>query len=426
LRRLARRPGALLAALLVALCGVGTGASLARRAGYLGGLKTAPALIVSSAPVNTIADTLRPSETLSQLFERRGVSDVNWAALAAGVRNFEPSRVQAGLVFLFRQRHGEPTPYAAAARVSRDERLLLARGVGGWSASVEAIPYNVQPMVVQGTIPADGNLYDALDASIGDEVLPRSERTQLAWGLADVYDWEIDFARDLQPGDRFRVVAERLVSAEGETWYGRVLAARIDNAGRKLYAFRYDDGDTAEFWDEQGRSLRRDFLRAPLRFKRVSSRFSMSRWQPILHYYRAHLGTDFAADMGTEVRTVGDGTVVFAGREGDYGNLVAIRHPTGVETRYGHLNGFASGIQVGAHVSQGEVIGYVGATGLATGPHLHYEVRLHGRAVRPSVVLGVGTGVMIATSRRASFLQEKARLTAMLEPERRPAVARTD
>jgi murein DD-endopeptidase MepM/ murein hydrolase activator NlpD len=426
LSRLARRRSALLAAGLVALGAVGAGASIARRAGYLGGLKSAPPLVVSSAPVSTITDTLKPRETLSQLFERRGVGDVDWAALARSVRDFQPSRARAGLVFVFRQRHGEAAPFAAVARVSPEERLRIARGVGGWSASVEAIPFQVVPLLVRGTIPADGNLYDALDEVIGDDVLPRGERTQLAWDLADVYDWEIDFSRDLQPGDRFRVVAERLVSADGESRYGRVLAARIDNAGTRLYAFRYDDGDRPEFWDERGRSLRRDFLRAPLRFKRVSSRFSHSRWQPILRYYRAHLGTDFAAAMGTEVRTVGDGTVIFAGREGDYGNLVEIRHPTGVETRYGHLSAFAPGLRAGVHVTQGDVIGYVGATGLATGPHLHYEVRVHGRAVRPSVVLGVGAGVPIATSRRADFEQERARLTAMLEPDRPPAIARTD
>jgi murein DD-endopeptidase MepM/ murein hydrolase activator NlpD len=426
LSRRARRHGILLAAGLLALGGAGAGAGVARHAGYLGGLKSAPPLIVSSAPVSTVTDTLKPRETLSQLFERRGVSDVDWAALARSVQNFEPSRVRAGLVFVFRQRHGEPAPYAAVVRMSPEERLRFTRGADGWSASVEAIPYQVEQILARGAIAADGNLYDALDAAIGDDVLPRSERTQLAWDLADVYDWEIDFARELQPGDRFRVIAERLVSADGDTRYGRVLAARIDNAGRKLYAFRYDDGDKTEFWDEHGRSLRRDFLRAPLRFKRVSSRFSRSRWQPILHYYRAHLGTDFAAAMGTEVRTVGDGTVTFAGREGDYGNLVEIRHPRGVETRYGHLSAFAPGIRAGAHVTQGDVIGYVGATGLATGPHLHYEVRIHGRAVRPSVVLGVGTGFPIAAVRRAGFEQERARLMAMLEPERPPAIARTD
>jgi murein DD-endopeptidase MepM/ murein hydrolase activator NlpD len=426
LSRSGRRRGALLAAAFVVLGGVGAGARLARRAGYLGGLRTAPALIVSSPPVTSYADTLKPRETLSELFERRGVSDVDWGAVARSVSDFEPSRVRAGLVFVFRQRHGEPTPYAALVRMSPEERLHLVRGIDGWSASVESIPFRVEPMLAAGTISADGNLYDAIDAAIGESVLPKRERDQLAWDLADIYDWEVDFTRDLQPGDHFKVVAERLVSAEGDTWYGRVLAARIDNGGNKLYAFRYDDGDKSEFWDEQGRSLRRDFLRAPLRFKRISSRFSRSRWQPILHYYRAHLGTDFAADMGTEVRTVGDGTVIFAGREGDYGNLVEIRHPRGIETRYGHLEGFAPGIHAGVHVTQGEVIGYVGATGLATGPHLHYEVRIHGRAVRPSVVLGVGTGLPIAASRRAGFEQEKARLLAMLEPRRPAAVARTD
>jgi murein DD-endopeptidase MepM/ murein hydrolase activator NlpD len=420
------RRGALLAAGLVALGGVAAGAGIARRAGYLGGLKTAPPLVVSSAPVSTITDTLKARETLSQLFARRGVGDVDWAALARSVRDFRPSRVPAGLVFRFRQRHGDAAPFAAVVRMSPQQRLRFTRGPAGWSASLEVIPFHVESMLAEGTIPADGNLYDALDEAIDDDVLPRGERTQLAEALADVYDWEIDFRRDLQPGDRFRVVAERLVSAEGDVWYGRVLAARIDNAGRKLYAFRYDDGDTPQFWDEQGHSLRRQFLRAPLRFKRVSSRFSRSRWQPILHYYRAHLGTDFAADMGTPVRTVGDGTVTFAGREGGYGNLIIIRHPRGVETRYGHLSHFAPGIHAGVHVTQGEEIGYVGATGLATGPHLHYEVRIHGRAVRPSVVLGVGTGVAIAASRRAGFEQEKARLLALLEPRRLPAVAHTD
>jgi murein DD-endopeptidase MepM/ murein hydrolase activator NlpD len=410
----------------VALGGAGAGVGFARRAGYLGGLRSAPPLIVSTPPVSTIADTLKPRETLSELFGRRGVSDVDWGAVAAGLRNFQPSRVKAGLVFLFRQRRGEPEPFAAVARVSREERLVLTRSAGGWAASVEAIPYRVQPLLIQGAIPADGNLYDALDQAIPDDILPRSERTQLAWGLADAYDWEIDFSRDLQPGDRFKVVAERLVSADGETWYGRVLAARIDNAGRKLYAFRYDDGDKPELWDEAGRSLRRPFLRNPLQFSRISSRFTFSRWQPILHYYRPHLGTDFAAPTGTPVRAIGDGVVTFAGREGDYGNMVEIRHPNGFASRYGHLSGFAPEVHVGGQVRQGEYIGYVGATGLATGPHLHFEVRLHGRAVNPRGLLGTGVGEPIAAARRTDFEREKARLLQMLEPGRPAATARTD
>jgi murein DD-endopeptidase MepM/ murein hydrolase activator NlpD len=415
-----RRGGLLLAVALA----VPTGAAVCL-AGYLGGLKSAPAIVVSAAPVRTIADTLKPRETVSELFERRGVTNVDWAALAAGVRSFRPSRLPAGLVVLFRQRHGDSTPFAAAARLSPDERVLLTRGADGWSAAVESIPWRVTPLVLEATITSEqDNVYDAVDAAVGDAVLPKSERAQLVWALADVYDWEIDFARDLQPGDRFRVYAERLVNPGGEVRFGRVMAARFDLSGKPLYAFRYDVGDRAAFWDEHGRSLRRDFLRAPLRFKRVSSRFSRSRWQPILHYYRAHLGTDFAADLGTEVRTVGDGTVIFAGRSGDYGNLVEIRHARGIETRYGHLSAFAKGIRAGARVTQGEVIGYVGATGLATGPHLHYEVRVRGVAVNPRVVLGVGAGRPIADSLRAPFEREKAWLLRRLEPPPEAAIAR--
>ena len=421
---LTRRDASLLGAALAVLGGVGAG--FARRAGYLGGLKSAPALVVSSPPVSVVADTLHSRETLSQLFERRGVSDVDWAALARGVRSFQPSRIRAGIVFLFRQRHGEPSPYAVDARVSRDERLVLTRAAGVWSASVETIAFRVLPMVAEGVIPEDGNLYDALDAAITDGVLPRGERTQLAWSLADTYDWEIDFSRDLQPGDRFRLVAERLVTADGESRYGRLLAARIDNAGRTLLAYRYDDGSRPEFWDQDGRSLRRPFLRNPLQFSRISSRFTMNRWQPILHYYRPHLGTDFAAPQGTPVRTIGDGVITFAGREGDYGNMVEVRHPNGFTSRYGHLSGFASLTHVGARVTQGEYIGYVGATGLATGPHLHFEVRLRGRAVNPRGMLGTGVGALMPASRRAGFEQEKARLQAMLEPVRPGIIARTD
>ena len=409
-----RSRGAWLAAGLV----IGLAALLAHRQGRLGGLRTAPALIVTGAPVETIADTLKPSETVSQLFARRGVTDVNWPAVAQAVRNFQPARLKAGLVFLFQRRHGAAAPHAVAARMSPDERLHLVRVADHWDASVETIPWRAEPLVVQGTITRDASsVTDAMDAAVGDAVLSHEARTELVYDLADVYDWEVDFTHDLQPGDRFRVVAERLVSAEGEVRYNRIMAARLDLSGRQLYAFRFDDGDKPEFWDQNGRSLRRDFLRSPLRYRRVSSRFSNSRWQPILHYYRAHLGTDFAADYGTPVRSVGDGVVTFAGREGGYVNLIIVRHPRGFETRYGHLSAFADGIRSGARVDQNEVIGYVGSSGLSTGPHLHFEVRQNGRAINPLHQLGgAAPGAPIAADRQAAFERERQRLLLLLEP----------
>ena len=417
-----RRTWAALAVVLALASGGGY--TLARSHGYLGGLRSAPAFIVSAAPDSLVTDTLRFRETVSQLFVRRGVNDVNWMALAQAVRSFDPARVKSGLVFLFQQRHGDSAPYVVNARVSRDERLWLRRVSTGWSASLERIPWRTEPLLLAGTI--EGNLYDAMAQAGRGEDLSAFERTRLAGALADVYDWDIDFMRDIRAGDHFRVYAERLVSSEGEMVFGRILAARIDVGGRPHYAFRDDDGDTPQFWDEKGQSLRRDFLRAPLQYRYVSSRFSNSRWQPILHYYRAHQGTDFAAELGTPVRAIADGIVTFAERQGDYGNMVEVQHAGGVATRYGHLYLFGQGIHRGVAVRQGQTIGQVGASGLATGPHLHFEVRVHGRAVNPRTKLGSGTGAPIAASRRAEFEREKYLLLEVLEPKPGPAIARTD
>ena len=412
---------------LAAACALLGGASvaLARSNGYLGGLKTAPAVVVAGSPVVTITDTLRRGETVSQLFERHAVTDVDWAAIARAVQNFQPRQLKAGLAFLFKQR-GNSAPHAVAARVSRDERVILTRVADHWDASVERIPWRSEPLVVNGSITREAvSVTDAMDNAVSDAVLSAGERNQMVWGLADVYDWEVDFTHDLQPGDQFHVVAEKLVSSEGEVRFGRVLAARLDLSGKRLYAFEYDNGTRPAFWDENGRSLQRDFLRSPLRYRRVSSRFSNSRWQPILHYYRAHQGTDFAAGMNTPVRAVGDGVVVFAGREGGYGNLVEIRHPRGYQTRYGHLNGFAPGIRAGARVEQNDLIGYVGSSGLSTGPHLHFEVRQNGRAVNPLRQLGgAAPGAPIPAALRPGFEQEKQRLLRLLEPQT-PIIAST-
>ena len=413
-----------LAAALLALA-AGIGFIAARQAGWLGGLRTAPAVVVAAAPVYTVRDTIHPRETLSQLFERRNVRGVDWSAVAQAVRNFNPARVRAGMVFTFRQRHGDDQPHAVVVRVSNESRLHLDRSGGQWTASVENIPWRIEQVRAAGVI--SSNLYEAMDAALSDDVLPADARRDLVWALASVYDWSVDFTRDIQEGDRFAVVAERLVSSEGEVRFGRVMAARLDLAGRPRYAYRLDDGDRTEFYDDKGNSMRGSFLRAPLEYKRISSVFSRRRYQPILHVYRAHQGTDFAAAYGTPVRSVSEGTVLFAGREGGYGNLIEIRHVNGYRTRYGHLSGFADGVRTGAHVAQGQTIGFVGSSGLSTGPHLHYEVRTSsGKAVNPKVVLGVGTGAPIAVSRRAAFEAEKARLQALLEPRPSAPAQRAD
>jgi murein DD-endopeptidase MepM/ murein hydrolase activator NlpD len=408
-----RRPFLLALALLV-LAG---GAAVARSAGHLGGLRTARPVVVTSLPIVTVLDTLRPRETVSQLFERNGVRGVDFSAVGQAVRSFDPARLRAGMVFAFRQRDGEPEPHAVVVRVAHDTRLVLHRPVvdGTWSATAERIAWHAEPFVVQGTVRS--SVSDAITGALDDELLPFESRAQLVWSLADVYDWVVDFSRDVQEGDRFRVLAERQVSSEGEVRFGRVLAARLEVGPTPLYAYRFDDPNGRDaFYDERGRSMRRELLRAPLEYRRISSSFSRSRFHPILRVRRAHQGIDFSAAYGTPIRSVGDGVVVSAGREGGYGNLVEIRHNGRTTSRYAHLSDFARGIHAGARVTQGQTIGFVGASGLATSPHLHYELRVNGAAVNPRRQFAAGEGAPIAAARRDAYEAERQRLHALLEP----------
>lgn len=261
-----------------------------------------------------------------------------------------------------------------------------------------------------------GNLYRSFAAVLPDSLLNSRERAYMAWEIADIFRWEADFSRDIQDGDHFRLIFERLISPFGEVRYGRLLAADIVLHGRTLTAFEFDDaqGRTA-FYDAQGHSLRRDFLRVPVEFKRISSEFG-SRYHPILRRWRDHEGIDYAAAPGSPVMTVGDGTVLRAGLAGGYGKLVEIRHGDGLVTRYAHLRGFGPSIRAGAHVSQGQVIGFVGKTGLATGPHLHFEFRVDGVARDPNEIT-LSEGAPVAARYQASFMSVVSQYRRLLAPE---------
>ena len=408
----------------------GVAASWAFSSGAAGGLKTAPAVVVEEAPLRVVSDTLRHGETLSQLFGRQGVYDVDWGVVTAAVRNFDPSRVRSGTVFNFSMRQGADQPEAVVVRASYDTRVRLVRAAntGGWSPMVETIAWREEPFVVSGVV--QSSVSDAITSAVDNDVLPMESRIMLVWSLSEVYDWSLDFSRDVQPGDRFEVLAERMVSSEGEVRYGRILAARLDVGPAPLYAFRYDDpvSGRPEFYDENGRSMRRELLRAPLEYRRISSGFSRSRFHPILRYSRPHQGIDFSAAYGAPIRSVGKGTVSYAGRRGGYGNLVEVRHSGSTVTRYAHLSRYGQNISVGARVEQGQTIGFVGASGLATSPHLHYELWLNGRAVNPRRQFNTGPGQAIAATRKAAFESEKARLLEMLEPraEQAPLTVRVD
>ena len=368
-------------------------------------------------------DTLQRGETLSDLFARHNVAGIDFHRLDPALA-LNPRRLRPGLVFSFRQTVGDSAPTHIVVRTTPEQRVTFRRISDGWNAEAQPIRWSPQQMRIEGAI--DNSLYEALDAGVSDAQLDGGNRQRLAWDLADVYAWEIDFTRDIRPGDRFQVVFERLVSEDGEVRFGRVLASDLTISGKSLTAIRFTPSPSrsALYFDADGGSLRRAFLRAPVEFRRISSNFANRRFHPVLGRTRRHEGTDYAARSGTPVMAAGDGVVLRAGWVGGYGNLVELRHLNGITTRYGHLRGLARKIRRGARVEQGQVIGYVGSTGLASGPHLHYEFRMNGVA-KDSRRVKIGGGAPVSKVDHASFEQERDRLLAAL---RQPTgtVARPD
>ena len=364
-------------------------------------------------------DSLRRDEILADVLTRAGIVGREQGNLIAAATALEPRRLRRGQRFDFRRVRHAAAADRMMVRPSPERRIWLTRrgGDSGWVQTEEMVAWTSAPVVVRGVITT--NLYDAVHLAVPDSLLPSRERVALAWAIADVYDWEVDFTRDIRPGDKFDVLIERLESAEGEFRLGKVLAARVDGAGTPNFAFYFPTGpDRGGFYDERGRSLRRAFLRAPLRYRHISSRFG-GRYHPILKRWRSHQGTDYSAGTGTPVRATADGTVSKVGWDGGYGNLVELRHANGIRTRYGHLSRFAAGLRVGARVKQEQTIGFVGSTGLSTGPHLHYEFLVNGRATNPARQ-SAESGPPVATKDRARYEQVRATLLAQLLPPAAP------
>jgi murein DD-endopeptidase MepM/ murein hydrolase activator NlpD len=354
-----------------------------------------PVAIVPDLSIET-ADTLRRGETLSQLLARQDVADLDVGRIEPR-GTLDPRRLRSGLIFRFTRPAPDSQPTRISVRSSPEEQVVFTRNGGSWSGAVETIAWHAEPVRIEGAI--DNSLYEAIDAQVSDSQLDAADRVRLAWDLADIYAWQVDFTRDIQSGDRFRVLYERLVSADGEVRFGRILAGDLTMSGKSLTAFRFEGDGRAAFYDADGNSLRRAFLRAPVQFRRISSTFARSRRHPILGITRKHQGTDYAASPGTPVMAAGEGVVLRAGRAGGYGNL--------------HLRGYARGVRAGARVSQGQTIGYVGSTGLASGPHLHYEFRVNGVA-KDSRRIDLGNGSPVPATQRAAFEQTRDSLTAQL------------
>jgi len=335
--------------------------------------------IALAADSMMIAGTVPSGRTLSAMLAAFELHEPDRLALVQAIqRVFDVRRLRVGQPFrLDRLVNGRVRSFEY--EIDGDRRVRVeADPSTGYAAAVEPIAKEITIDAVEGEISkSTPSLVQALDNS--------GERIELALQMADIFSGELDFTSELQPGDHFRLVVERQ-NREGQfVGYGAILAAEFVASGRSLRAFRYATAEAKPaYYDEQGRSLKRFFLKSPLKFEpRITSSFNSSRKHPILGYTRAHNGVDYAAPTGAPVATVAPGSVTFAGWTAGGGRTVRVRHSNGYESEYLHLS--AIDVRAGQHVSQGEVVGKVGATGLATGPHLHYGLRRNGGYVNPII-----------------------------------------
>jgi murein DD-endopeptidase MepM/ murein hydrolase activator NlpD len=299
---------------------------------------------------------------------------------AALTRSVADRRVPAGTPL---QLHRvSDVPVMVDLLLNRDTTIRFLRSGDGWRRLVLEAPVRVDTLVAAVRLRRRGALTEALAGQL-ESILPRSERTALAERVRGIYTGRLDVAQDLGAGDDVRMVIVRERRADGSLRSHKLLAAEVTAGEDRVRAIRVVTRGKEAYVDERGRAFGTSLRRFPLSHAEVSSGFSAEREHPILGITRAHTGTDFAAPAGAPVRATGDGTVTFAGTQGGYGRMVELRHRSGYSTRYGHLSRIARGLEEGDRVTQGQVIGYVGSTGLATGPHLHYEVRRNGEPLDP-------------------------------------------
>ncbi|MFK5925598.1 MAG: peptidoglycan DD-metalloendopeptidase family protein [Desulfuromusa sp.] len=292
--------------------------------------------------------------------------------------------------------------------IDPDEQLIIRREADQVLMERQPIIYDVTTELIQGTIKTC--LFEAV-AEIG-------EKPELAYDLADIFAWDVDFILDIRSGDTFQALVEKR-SREGiPAGYGKILAAEFVNQKNVFKAIRFKDGEqNVSFYNEEGENVRKTFLKAPLAFKRISSGFTLHRFHPILKSWKAHPAIDYVAPVGTPIKTVGDGRIYRIGFTKGNGNFIEVRHSNGYATIYLHMQGFARGLKKGTRVSQGQVIGYLGGTGMATGPHLCFRMRHNGAPVNPTK-FKAPAAKSISQQHLAEFQTLAAPLLAQLDGKR--------
>jgi murein DD-endopeptidase MepM/ murein hydrolase activator NlpD len=361
----------------------------------------------ASVAASTVQVVVGRKDTLGSIFKRMALDPADLAAIRQlpGIRQ-SLDYLKPGDAIQVTQSEGSVKELTR--KVSETKTLHVVRDEAGFAANVTENP--VQTHIRTATATIDSSLFQAAEAAQVSDLV--------ALKLANIFAWDIDFVLDIREGDRFTAVYEQIYQDGKYLRDGDVLAAEFVNGGKVYRAVRFvDETGAIGYYSPEGKPMRKAFLRAPVEFTRVSSVFNPHRFHPILNLIRGHMGTDYAAPIGTPVHAAGDGRVAFEGVRGGYGNAILLSHSNEIQTLYGHMSRFARDIHLGSHVQQGAVIGYVGMTGLATGPHLHYEYLMNGVHKDPQTVKLPGADPLRVDAMDRFHAQTAAWLDALAAPQ---------
>ena len=338
-------------------------------------LKTTQNEAIKTLPLpSPIEGKIKSGESFFDLMKKYQMDDSDILEMASsGNKVYKLRKIRIGnpyqIIF-----DGEKNIQTFKYQIDDHQNLWIKRNTHQWTSEIESIRYQIREKLAEGVI--QDSLYVSLTRTCA--------LTSLAIGLEEIFSWDIDFGLDLRKGDSFSILYEERWQGDRYFGPGKILAARLVNKGKAFEGVYFEDHHgVGAYYNSEGDSLQKQFLKSPLIYKYISSHFSRNRLHPILKIRKPHLGVDYAAPYGTPVRATADGRVVFKGRKGGMGKMIKIRHNQSFGTAYGHLSRYKKGIRVNKRVKQGEIIGFVGSTGLSTGPHLHYSFFQNGKLVNP-------------------------------------------
>lgn len=365
-----------------------------------------PETAVASAPhMSKISMRVRQGDTIASVFKRLNLShDELHAMIAAHPRNKILTKVHAGdrVQLLYDDKHAV---HELVYRPTLTTQLTVRRAAEGFESNLTSIQLDQRQAYTHAVIK------NSLFASGKRQQIPG----HLLKELVEIFQWDVDFARDIHSGDSFSILYDESYLDGQKVGVGHIAAAEFTNQGRSYRAIRFiDPQGHVDFYTPKGVSMKKQFTRTPVKFTRISSTFSLGRWHPILHRLRKHKGVDYAAPSGTPIKATASGQIAFKGRKGGYGNVIIIQHGREYSTLYGHMKNFAQGLSVGSHIRQGQLIGYVGMSGLATGPHLHYEFLING-IHRDPLTVKLPQGNPVPSAYRNQFKAHVNRMLAHIQ-----------